>query len=212
MSEYLIQNETLTATADKIRERLNNNHYSFKSNYINDLGAIRWLPAGQEIQIHYREFINCDEVTGYDTGGIVDFGDSLSDHINAYSYLPNPDGQLVPVFYKTVISNFPPDPDTESPFYYVGKAFGPDGKLYDKWRKIGDDDLTWDMAEDTPQIYWYTDVVVQVDYSNELINPALFPYSIGKIPEFAHYNTSKIEYDSSSKYLSITTNPELLGG
>lgn len=78
----------------------------------------------------------------------------------AYDYAENPDGDIVPILYKTNIDQYPDEPDYGDVFYYVG-TYELDGTIYDRWRKIdqesGDAEYTWDG---TVKKYVLTDVVI----------------------------------------------------
>ena len=69
------------------------------------------------------------------------------DEFIAFDFLTNNDGITVPVLYKTDTSEYSPEePDTESPYFYVGEE-NIDDIIYDKWRKIElndeDGEHTW---------------------------------------------------------------------
>lgn len=87
------------------------------------------------------------------------------DNFIAYGYLENPDGDIVPVLYKTDTNNVEDNPeefgfpDYDDPFYYIGTE-EIDGTLYDKWRKINLPEEEFAFESDA-KCYVYTNIVVK---------------------------------------------------
>ena len=138
------------------------------------------IPALESIVTpYYYEYVDCDFGPG---PGLVEY--NHDDIFISYDYLENGEGNIVPVIYKTHIKGFDfgheegyspeyAEPDTEIPFFYVGRV-EVDGEEYDKWKKIdieGDGDpLTW---ETEAQVYLYTNILVednQIIYDSLLID------------------------------------------
>ena len=134
----------------------------------------------------------------------IDYGDGFeglmeykqADVFIAYDYLPNNDGKIVPVLYKTDMAGLGEDPDTDlsSPdyidqFFYVGTATI-DGVVYDKWRKIVDgSDLTWG---DVGRIYLYTNVIIHEESSESS--------SLGLKPSVANTDGTLIDGTVVARY------------
>ena len=166
MENYLINGSTLAATADKIREILNQSKLMFDPGIVNNDGTI----DPYTISVGYQEWV--DNEQGYDG---LEEGQMGSDEFIAYDYLEDNNGVLTPVMYKTDIYGDEPDsPDYNDTFFYQGKA-EIEGTTYDKWRKIEiDQGLGWDSVA---KKYVYTD---QVIISNE-IYPIEFPNKIQEV-------------------------------
>lgn len=170
MAEYLIQGETLTATADKIRDCLDMGEYSFDSNLIAQERPIYW--ANEQIRIHYREFVDYSDAYSQ----IMNEQDmNLDKSIIAYSYGFDYENNIVPILYWTSLESNP-DPDTAEPLYYQGQA-EVNGVTYDKWRKIDNDGFSW---QDDAKQYLYTDVIVNQNDATS-ISPQDFPTFIQSI-------------------------------
>ena len=93
MSEnYIIKKETLTATADAIRSHIGSTPV-FKSEVA---GEDNMLAA--EVNVYYVEYI--DEILG---GYGLNEGADGTDAFIAYDYLPDNNGIITPVLYKTDI-------------------------------------------------------------------------------------------------------------
>lgn len=182
MSEYAIYGETLTATADAIRESLNAAEYSISSGTKSDKREIRWV-ADDSIQILYREFVDYSDI--YSEGIREQEGD-FSKIIVAYSYLQNNNGDIVPVLYWT--KN--PDPDTAEPLYYIGQEIV-NKETCDKWRKIDNDAFGWDYDA---KYYIYTNSIVN---NNEIegIDPVDFPNRIYTIASSVGISSGDDRYD-----------------
>lgn len=156
MAEYLIQEETLIATADKIREKLGIlSLYGFDSKYIDGNGNLT-----QEITVYYTKYIDSPE--GYDDQvGSSDF------NFVRYAYFINNEGKTVPVLLDDY------DIERADPHYYEGTETI-NGVVYDKWRKLSTDKYAWD---NDAKCYKYTNIIVNINkYS-----PADFPSKIDEV-------------------------------
>ena len=173
MSEYAIYGETLTATADAIRESLNAAEYIINSGTKSDRREIRWV-ADDSVQILYREFVDYSDTysNGIKADGEQGIGE-IDKTIIAYSYLYNNDGEIVPVLYWTSLDSNP-DPDTAEPLYYIGQEIINE-ETYDKWRKIDGDSFDWDYDA---KYYIYTNPIVNINSEIEGIDPVDFPEHI----------------------------------
>ena len=156
MEQYLIKGETLTAIADKIREKS-----SIEPTYvIQD----EFIKSGNELadnclKIAYIEYIDMGEE--YSEPLMEENDDAFidGDKYMWYDYWENNEGEVVPVLFKTdIYGDEPDDPDYNDPHYYVGteEIYG---DVYDKWRKI-DDNLTWEISS---QKYILTNQIVKLD-------------------------------------------------
>ena len=182
MSEYAIYGETLTATADAIRESLNAAEYSISSDTKSDKREIRWVAEGS-VQILYREFVDYSDTY---SDGIREQEGDFSKTVVAYSYLQNNNGDIVPVLYWT--EN--PDPDTAEPLYYIGQEIV-NTEICDKWRKIDSDSFDWDYDA---KYYIYTNSIVN---NNEIegIDPVDFPNHIYTIASSVGISSGDDRYD-----------------
>lgn len=168
MAEFLIQGETLEATANAIRNYIGQGggDYLFKPDVIGENGML----VENSVTVYYRQYIDVSD----DYAGIHD-GSTHLDTFVAYAFLANNEGITVPVLYDTELGNYP-EPDTEEPFFYEGIT-GIDGVTYNKWRKIelqDDGEYTWDSV---PKQYVYTNVIV----TQNGLNPANFPSQIDEV-------------------------------
>lgn len=174
---YLIQDTTLKSTADKIRERLNEQCFIDPA-VIASEGTFNVVDGVSAVQVAYREYIDFegqgDGIKEYDKG----------DTLVAYGFLANNEGEIVPVIYDTDLGEneeyYDYTPDIDEPFFYVGKAVV-DGVTYDKWRKIHVDAgggssgyFAWDSEG---QKYIYTNEIVNMNK----INPVDFPEKIDEV-------------------------------
>ena len=85
----------------------------------------------------------------------------------AYDYLPNNEGNVVPVLYDW----FEGIPKNDK-FFYIGKATI-DGASYDKWRKIDDGERGWDSEV---KMFFYTNEIVEyatVKSYNYIFEPSI---------------------------------------
>ena len=145
-NEYLIKGETLDAIGNKIREYVDVNSKQ------GELDPTLVYPDGTidqgAINAYYEEYI--------DSSGTKDYGIRTVDEIlfEAYDYLENNDGTVVPVLYEY----FEDELCTNQPYYYEGTS-DIDGVTYDKWRviELGNDTFNWDSVE---KKYTYTNRVI----------------------------------------------------
>jgi hypothetical protein len=166
--------EFIVTIADKLRTYLNLSGKTF-ADIINDsTDVIKFITDDSIIEILYYEYID-DNLNGYEGTEQGDNGDI----IRGWGYLPNNNGQIVPVLYRTArdgsYSNYP---DLESPLYYIGTATI-NGTVYDKWRYITDL-YTWDVDA---TIYCYTTKVVNSTTASTLFTPADFATKIDEVYE-----------------------------
>ena len=183
MSEYLIQGETLTAIADKIRTYLNivgDNTHKIKE----ELTTPGMTFVQDAIQVYFYEDI--DNINMFQNSVAYLAGEAYKGGINAYNYLTNNEGKLVPVIYS-----MEDDQARSDPYFYVGtdEIFG---EVYDKWRKIEttdgnegspnpEENYTWDSRLKN---YIYTNRVVE-GAQDGMIAPQEFPAKIDEIYEMA---------------------------
>lgn len=170
MAEFLIQGETLTAVADKIRSYTEESKYSINENAISNEGAL----AQDSVVVYYTEYVDSQNV---DYTGVLE-GGTPDDTFVGYGYLSNNDNVIVPVIYKDGTGE---GPDLEEPFFYCGTAVV-NGTTYDKWRKIEtqwDGVFTW--AADGKK-YAYTNVIVLENG----INPVDMPQRIVDVYNVGH--------------------------
>lgn len=78
----------------------------------------------------------------------------------AYDYIENPDGDIVPVLYKTDINDYPDEADYADTFYYVG-TYEFDGVIYDRWRKIDSGDSEEYPWSGSVKRYVLTDIIIE---------------------------------------------------
>ena len=151
------------------------------------------------VSIEYCELT--DHIYDYTTG---DGGFIRSWRMISYDYLPNNEGKIVPVLYKTkdtkaginALGEEDP-PDIQEPFFYVGTA-ELDGVVYDKWRKVEFNLLGgsthrygWDNEA---KIYAYTNRVVV----NGKIRPEAFPENIAEVYLAGEEAGHKLGYDDGA--------------
>ena len=186
MSEYAIYGETLTATADAIRESLNAAEYSISSDTKSDRREIRWV-AENSITVIYREYLDYSD----EYSGIIDEQETqgLTKSIVAYSYQQNNDGDIVPVLFWTDRDSNP-DPDTAEPLYYAGQHTI-ENVAYDRWQKFESGLFDW---ESLAKYYIYTNVIVN---NNEIegIDPVDFPNRIYTIASSVGISSGDDRYD-----------------
>jgi hypothetical protein len=166
MSErFFINRETLTATADTIRTCLNASRYSIDPSVDYGNGTL----LRNSVTVYSSEWIDADDIDGYL---------KETDVFVAYDFLADNTGAVVPVIYKTDISEYTEDVvDTNDVYFYQGTAIL-DGNTYDKWRKIelGGEEFTWQSSQKS---YIYTNIIV-VDNG---IDPVDFPSKIEDVYE-----------------------------
>lgn len=180
-SEYLIQGETLEATADNIRKytRGNSERYSF----IPEVDAGNGNLKEHKVVVHYGEWIDPSD-NKHDMNYHIAGGED--DPLIAYGFLKNNVGEVVPVIYN--LYSFAdegggPGPDTSQPFFYEGIAEISDVK-YDKWRRIEGVSADGSFDEDAAfswntqaEYYLYTNRIV-IDHG---IDPEDFPQAIDEV-------------------------------
>lgn len=197
---FLIKSETLKATADKLRERLNLEHFSIDSEVVANERAIRWLEP-DSVLVYYREMIDDPEGNYEGEGPNAPFEDSVV----AYTYLENNEGIIVPVLYKTSNS----DPDTEEPFFYEGVGVI-DGEFYDKWRKIeihsGYDGFNWNTEA---RQYIYTNRIVTFNSNVDGIIPYSFPSKIDEVYEIGYDVGYALGKEAGPRAYHLTSADEL---
>ncbi len=170
LTEFLIQKETLEATADSIRAHLGETSYVF-------IPPIAPGLLKDEITRYYYEEYDTEVTEG---SNILE--SATNERFNMAGYEKNNEGLLVPVLYETKSTNG--DGIVVDRYFYVGQG-EVDQHTYDKWRKIedaslgGEDYLTWDSVGIG---YVYTDIVVTTGNQAEAkINPTDFPQKIGEV-------------------------------
>jgi hypothetical protein len=126
-NEYLIQNTTLTAIANAIREARGESGYTINTS-IGMEGSLRQ----DEVTVAYTEFV---DFGGSDYEGIRAGGKSADADFRYYDYVADNNGITTLVIYKIYPDFSLTEPDLEEPFFHVGRA-EIDGVEYDKWRKI----------------------------------------------------------------------------
>ena len=173
MATYLIQGETLTAVADKLRDYLNLTGKTFSEDVANNTDVIKFITNDQAVEIIYREFVD-DQINQY-----PDDLDRTSKVIRGWGYQTNQNNEIVPVLYTTDGNDiYAPYPDLEEPLYYIGTATI-NGVTYDKWRKI-DPVYSW---EEPAKIYYYTTRVVNTTSTSTLLSPTSFSNKIDEVYE-----------------------------
>lgn len=171
---FLIKGETLTATANALRDCGITGSLRFTTDPAINAGNGNLVP--NSVEVEYVETVDNQGTADYGTGG---FGDG-EDVFIAYVFLANNENILVPVIYKTSTSDYPAEPDTKDQFFYQGKA-SIDGTVYDKWRKIENNEFTWDGEE---KMYIYTNEIIV-----DAISPTDFPDKIAEV--YQKINTYK---------------------
>lgn len=175
VTEFLIQRDTLTDTADSIRKYLaRQNHYIFSSEVI--YGVIP-----NTICTFFHESIDS---TNPDEEGV--FASHDTKRFDAVGYEKNNEGIVVPVLYEFVDANILIDK-----YFYVETVSGSDmgvqeEEFLDKWRKIetipaGEDETdfcTWESAE---KQYAYTNHVVKSKDVIYTMSPLTFPDQIAEV-------------------------------
>lgn len=194
MTEYLIQTETLKATADAFRANLpSTTRYEINPEVTEN--QTQFLQGA--VTIHYYEYV--DYNSGYDEA--IPEG-RRPDEFVEFNYVPNNEGIIVPVIYKanTTVTD-PQDeyygPDYNDSFFYEGNAVV-DGQTYDKWRKIENEVsplFGWDTSS---KQYVYTNVIVRsVTVPNsEEFDPVDFPSKVYEVYETG-YNKGYADSDGA---------------
>lgn len=129
--------------------------------------------------IQHEEILDVDISEGgiLKTGAVTkyydiyeDFGDEKGTDYKAMDafiecrYAENNEGETVPVLYKTDIHDYEGEADYDDAYFYVGR-YEYEGETYDRWRKIEDNELTWDS---TGKVYALTNIIVD---DNGVFNP-----------------------------------------
>ena len=173
--EFLIQHDTLTATADSIRKYLARpNHYIFSSKVV--YGVIP-----NTICTFFYESIDAVEP------GQEGIHESHNTQIfSAVGYEKNNEGIVVPVLYDFIKDSLIIDK-----YFYVETISGSDlglqgEELLDKWRKVemipaGEDETKFYTWESTEKRYAYTNHVVTTNEVTTTINPLNFPDQIAEV-------------------------------
>lgn len=183
MAEYLIQGETLTATADRIRDytcQVGDDTHVINFDYIQAPTSNDGQPGilyTNEIQIYYYEDVDNESQSSAEP---YLNGDLYHGGVEAYAYLPNNNGDIVPVIY--LVNGVG---EYKEPYFYQGIEVI-QNIAYDKWRKIETTDsygnepdkgnYTWDS--DHKSYIYTTRIVVSADEMNDLISPTEFPSKI----------------------------------
>lgn len=175
---YLIQGETLTAIADRIRSYtsvVGNSTHIIADEFLSN---VNHLAQGAVLVLYYEnvdsiDFIldNCDYPDEYDGGA------------NGCDYLQNAEGNTVPVIYLGLN-------DTE-PYFYVGVEII-NGMACDKWRKIeltdGDggeatDEYNYTWTSERKKYIYTNRIVICSNEEDELLSPSDFPTKIDEVYE-----------------------------
>lgn len=156
--QYLIEKNTLVNIAEAIRTQCGMSKYVFKEEVILENNLLNL----ENFEVQYTEYI--DGGTNSYTGP----GNSLQYNFQEYGFLPNNNGIIVPVLYKTwdIEEGAEEDYDLDKieVFYYIGigkPEDEPEFELCDKWKKIevgADAECTWDSEE---KQYIYTNIIVE---------------------------------------------------
>lgn len=158
--QYLIEKNTLANIAEAIRMQCGMSKYVFKEEAVLENNVLNL----ENFEVQYTEYLD-SSTSPSDYNGP---GNSLQYNFQEYGFLPNNNGVIVPVLYKTWDSDEGADQDQDldnvEVFYYIGTG-KPDGvsefELCDKWKKIEVGDVaefTWDS--DTKQNI-YTNIIVE---------------------------------------------------
>lgn len=201
MAKYLIQGETLTAIANKIRvyiSKIGDNTHTIDPNVVAEDKTFK----ENSIKVHYIEDFDSGELS---------FEDYVKAHygdIIGFDYIKNAEECTVPVIYF-----YNEEEEYTEPHFYVGMDIIND-EIYDKWRKIeltdgeGGDigsstsqhNYTWDSDR---KKYVYTNrVVVCSDENDGPMSPVDFPgkieqvYNAGYEEGVKHGNGSGVPSDS----------------
>lgn len=172
MAEYLIQDKTLSAIADKIREKLDEELYTFHPSVLAGYDVEGWdVLVNGSVTTYYTKFI--DSGQGYEDQE----GDAEQFNFVTCGYLENNTGKSVPVLlddYELSLADR---------FYYEGTE-SIDGITYDKWRKIDGSLYSWDGSE---KCYKYTNVII----NSNIIFPDEMPGSVEEVYNKGYSNAQK---------------------
>lgn len=140
MEKYLIKGGTLTAIADKIRQKsVSDSKYIIANDYVKNDSELK----NNILTVSYREYI--------DWGGEYEGKEPTTEFNNCswiYKYEKNNVGQVVPMLMKKDSVGI----DYLETYYYAGVT-QVSGVTYDRWRKIEAKGLNWDSL---PKIYILT--------------------------------------------------------
>ena len=178
MADYLISGQTLTDIADAVRGSSGSGEPSIDPNVIDNEQEKLLIPDAVTAQ--YVEYIDADERGQEDQDYFND-----KDIITGYDFLPNPDGVVVPTLLKSNRIGFEEGddeyspPDYGDPLYYI-ETTTINGQVYDKWQKV-DQEGYW-VWDDGPQMYIYTNPIVQVNSNNgEKYRPTDIPRELDEL-------------------------------
>ena len=101
-----------------------------------------------EINVAYVIYDDMDSLYGPENA----IGD---DAIVAVDYMTKGDGSIVPIMYKTDLSDYADEPDYEEPLEYVGRETF-NGIEYDKWQHL----IISESGDYSIFAYWLTDIIV----------------------------------------------------
>lgn len=175
VTEFLIQRDTLTATADSIRKYLDKqNHYIFSSKVI----------YGVVPNTICAFLYECIDATEPEREGIHESHDTAK--FDAVGYERNNEGIIVPVLYEFIDADLVVDK-----YFYIGTVSSSDmglqgEELLDKWRKIemipaGEDETGFSTWESTERQYVYTTHIITTNEAATTINPLNFPDQIAEV-------------------------------
>jgi hypothetical protein len=172
--EFLIQRDTLTATADSIRKYLDKNQYSFSSTVIYGV-----VPDAICALLY-----ECIDATEPEREGIHESHDTAK--FDAVGYEQNNEGIVVPVLYEFIDADIVVDK-----YFYIETVSSSDmglqgEELLDKWRKIemipaGEDETGFSTWESTERQYVYTTHIITTNEATTTINPLNFPDQIAEV-------------------------------
>ena len=175
VTEFLIQRDTLTATADSIRKYLDKqNHYIFSSRVI----------YGVVPDAICAFLYECIDATEPEREGIHESHDTA--RFDAVGYEQNNEGIVVPVLYEFIDADIVVDK-----YFYIETVSSSDmglqgEELLDKWRKIemipaGEDETGFSTWESTERQYVYTTHIITTNEAATTINPLNFPDQIAEV-------------------------------
>ena len=161
MAEFLIQEETLDAIGDKIRQNLGYRVFTQQ--------ALDWFKNKELNNVQPLYYLTIDESKA--RSGIDE-----EERIGGYGYKVNDQKQLVPVLY---IEYIPENTiDTEDILFYEGTE-EIEGVFYDKWAQRSPDNSN--NGEMITQHYWYTDLLTES--SEDKIPPQNMPNKIDQLAQ-----------------------------
>ena len=173
---YLIQGETLTAIADRIRSYtsvVGNSTHIIDDEFLSN---VHHLVQGAVLVLYYENVDSIDFILGN-----CDYPDEYDGGANGCDYLQNAEGNTVPVIYLGLN-------DTE-PYFYVGVEII-NGMDCDKWRKIeltdGDggeatDEYNYTWTSERKKYIYTNRIVICSNEVNESISPTDMPSKIDEV-------------------------------